>query len=199
MLSDDLDTRPARESPISSRQKGSEVLTPRLQSFCLIQSLLLALAALLGYLATLPQIDNPVRVVCEPIPEACTEQYSPVCGCNDKTYGNECAAAREGVAVGATGECAASASPAPAPAGAELGEGATCGTRGVQGECGSGLYCKYKSQCGATDAGGVCTKRPQMCTKIYKPVCGCDGKTHGSDCVAASQGVAVAHEGECKK
>lgn len=64
MLSDDLDTRPARESPISSRQKGSEVLTPRLQSFCLIQSLLLALAALLGYLATLHQIDNPVRVAC---------------------------------------------------------------------------------------------------------------------------------------
>ena len=79
-----------------------------------------------------------------------------------------------------------------------LAEGQTCGTRGVQGDCGQGLYCKYKSLCGATDSGGTCTKRPDMCTKIYRPVCGCDGKTHPSDCVAASEGTAVKHEGACK-
>jgi hypothetical protein len=120
----------------------------------------------------------------------CTEQYSPVCGCNDKTYPNECAAAREGISVGSAGACASNPP--------SLAEGAVCGTRGVPGECGPGLYCKYKTQCGATDAGGVCTQRPQACTKIYRPVCGCDKKTHASDCVAASAGTAVLHEGACK-
>jgi N-acetylglutamate synthase-like GNAT family acetyltransferase len=129
--------------------------------------------------------------VCKPIPEVCTEQYAPVCGCNDKTYPNECAAAREGISVGRAGECAVAAPPA-------LAEGAVCGTRGVAGECAEGHYCKYKTQCGATDAGGVCTPRPQMCTKIYKPVCGCDGKTHPNECVAASAGAAVLHDGACK-
>ncbi len=129
--------------------------------------------------------------VCTPIPEACSEQYSPVCGCNDKTYPNACAAARDGVSVALAGPCATSAA-------SELGEGQTCGTRGVAGECGAGLYCKYKSDCGATDSGGTCTRRPEMCTKIYRPVCGCDGKTYGSECVAAGAGVSVQREGECK-
>jgi hypothetical protein len=130
--------------------------------------------------------------VCKPIPEVCTEQHAPVCGCNDKTYSNECYAARESVSVGIQGECATAAVP-------PLAEAQLCGTRGVQGECGPGLYCKYRSACGATDSGGTCTRRPQMCTRIYRPVCGCDGKTYGSDCVAASAGVAIAHDGECKK
>jgi hypothetical protein len=51
--------------------------------------------------------------ICKPIPEMCTQQYSPVCGCNDKTYPNECAAARDGVAFGSTGECAAATPPPP--------------------------------------------------------------------------------------
>lgn len=130
--------------------------------------------------------------VCKPKPEMCTEQYDPVCGCNDKTYPNACFAAREGIAVAAKGECAPSTPPA-------LTEGQLCGTRGVQGNCAEGLYCKYKSACGATDAGGSCVVRPQACTKIYKPVCGCDGKTYPNDCVAASQGVDVQRDGACEQ
>jgi hypothetical protein len=49
---------------------------------------------------------------CTPIPEVCTEEFAPVCGCNDKTYPNACHAAREGISVGKKGECAL---PAPAP------------------------------------------------------------------------------------
>ncbi len=128
--------------------------------------------------------------VCKPIPEMCTEQYAPVCGCNDKTYANDCFAAREGIAVASQGECAP-ATPPP------LTEGQLCGTRGVEGQCAEGLYCKYKSACGATDSGGSCVTRPQACTKIYKPVCGCNGKTYPNECDAASQGVDVQSAGAC--
>ncbi|HEY8945006.1 MAG TPA: Kazal-type serine protease inhibitor domain-containing protein [Polyangiaceae bacterium] len=127
--------------------------------------------------------------VCRPVPEMCTEEYAPVCGCNDRTYPNACHAAREGISVADSKPCATP----------QLSEGQTCGTRGVAGDCGPGLFCEFDGNCGADDRGGVCKKKPEMCTKIYAPVCGCDGATHGSACVAAAAGVSVAARGECKK
>ncbi len=35
----------------------------------------------------------------------CTMQYDPVCGCDNKTYGNACVAACEGVKSFTKGEC----------------------------------------------------------------------------------------------
>ena len=43
--------------------------------------------------------------VCAPLPEFCTKEYQPVCGCDDQTYGNACEAAAEGVSVAREGAC----------------------------------------------------------------------------------------------
>ena len=43
---------------------------------------------------------------CQPIPEFCTREYRPVCGCDGQTYPNACDAAANGVSVAIEGECA---------------------------------------------------------------------------------------------
>jgi Kazal-type serine protease inhibitor domain len=127
---------------------------------------------------------------CANKPDACIQVVDEVCGCDDKTYSNGCMAAQAGVSVLAKGACKPPETTA---------EGGLCGTRGHSQDCAPGLYCAYKPDCGTTDTGGACTKKPTMCTKIYKPVCGCDGKTYGSACTAAAAGMSIVKDGPCSK
>lgn len=76
--------------------------------------------------------------------------------------------------------------------------GDTCGVRGAK-SCDGGLFCSFSvsAQCGAADHPGSCSATPHFCPKNAKPVCGCDGKTYGNSCGAASAGASVASNGPC--
>jgi len=76
--------------------------------------------------------------------------------------------------------------------------GEVCG--GIAGiQCPSGYFCKQEAgEClEVMNGAGTCQPKPEMCTQDYTPVCGCDGQTYGNECVAASNGVSVAIDGEC--
>lgn len=77
--------------------------------------------------------------------------------------------------------------------------GGICG--GIAGfQCRNpGDYCRMTTgQCRMPDAAGTCTPRPQVCTRIYQPVCGCDGRTYGNSCEAEAAGVNPLHAGQCR-
>ena len=63
-------------------------------------------------------------------------------------------------------------------------------------DCGKAGYCKLNVDFGCIGLGN-CAPKPEMCISLYKPVCGCNGKTYGNSCTAASAGENAKSDGAC--
>jgi hypothetical protein len=121
--------------------------------------------------------------VCREIPEACPRNFDPVCGCDGKTYSNDCERQRAGAQLAHDGACE---------------ERQVCG--GIIGlPCDHGFFCDLPpGQCGSADLQGTCVEVSEVCLAIFDPVCGCDGKTYSNDCVRIAARAQKDHDGECE-
>jgi hypothetical protein len=120
-------------------------------------------------------------------PSACPSIYKPVCGCDNRTYANDCLRLRQtGVPLRHQGACG-STTP-------DAGTGLNCGPY-PKNQCATNNWCDIHG-CASTQLGQCVPKRP--CAYTWAPVCGCDNKTYANDCIRLSQsGVPLRHTGQC--
>jgi hypothetical protein len=122
---------------------------------------------------------NNATGTCKKARKSCPRIRDPVCGCDGKTYSNECVAHRKGVDIQYERRCNAPS---------------TCGGQ----TCNKGEFCAYpKGTCGKGGAKGRCKKSSKVCQLVIDYVCGCDGKTYDNPCKAQNNEVNIKHDGKC--
>jgi Kazal-type serine protease inhibitor-like protein len=142
-----------------------------------------------GYFCELPAgaaCGSGRKGTCKPSAEdeGCTDEDAPVCGCDERTYVNACAAGKAGATIVGAGACAGE------PCGGQAGT-----------VCPSGQFCRYapEADCGSADQTGTCEAIPRACDSIYidATVCGCDGVTYANECEAELAGTSIRAQAEC--
>jgi hypothetical protein len=104
-----------------------------------------------------------------------------VCGCDDRTFGNDCQRVIAGVSRFGTGACSGLACTGPM-------------------DCAAQEFCEFVA--GSCQAQGTCQPggpgaESVRCKPDTGAVCGCDGKTYHSECERRGAGVSKLRDGPC--
>jgi len=123
---------------------------------------------------------------------SCSREKKEVCGCDMRTYNNQCAAENFGVSIEYKSKCDDGSR-------SEEDFGETCRFDSM---CADGYYCKALSGVCSTDLDrkGICTKIPKKdeCQKMStSKVCTCKGKTRKNACFAEYKEEDIKHYGSC--
>ena len=109
---------------------------------------------------------------------ACGSGGAPECGCDGNTWPNACFRQKAGIAKDYSGACLVPT------------DATECKIGPVKPvDCPGGHYCRVPV--GTCTGKGVCIKKPVVCDKSSKPVCGCDSKTYGNVCVLEQSGFSM--------
>ena len=165
--------------------------------------------------------------VCTPKPTSCPMDAEPVCGCNGQTYVSACSAALLGQDLRTVEACPDACDPSECtatPAQETCPDGSaqqsicarptrTAACRWELQSCPDLVRCTTKEEC---REGEVCGKMDEAvhgcdlsqdrhcytppaasCPKDLPQVCGCDGLTYGSACLAIKAGALISKDGPC--